>query len=434
MYTRNSTNLKSLLFDNRTVKQTILKNTFWLGITEVFTGLVNFFIAVWIARYFGPAVYGQWAFALSFVTLFSVFVDFGFSALTVREIARDKSKTAQYIDNILAMKLVLGLISLGLIVLIIQFSGKEPEAVKLLYFLGIYSVIGTFAAFFQSIFRANEKMQYEAACRFFQAVCLLGLVAFFIFNKGSILTISYAHLGAALIGTVISLGAIRSCFSKFFLKIDFKICQEIFSKAWPFGLGYIAIALYSYIDSVMIGAMKSNEEVGWYNAACKLVLLFPVFSYLITNSAYPAIARLFASSLKELSYLLRLLNKLLLAVTVPISIAGVFLAPLIIKFFYGKSYNPGILVFQIAIWSIIFNSLSSIYGSALNACDKQKKSLIGVASGAVLNIILNLFLIPPFSIYGAATAVVITQAWIFLHMYFTFNKEIFGSWFRGKIT
>jgi len=110
----------------------------------------------------------------------------------------------------------------------------------------------------------------------------------------------------------------------------------------------------------------------------------------------------------------------------------VFSAPLIIKFFYGKSYNPGILVFQIAIWSIIFNSLSSIYGSALNACDQQKKSLIGVASGAVLNIILNLFLIPPFGIYGAAAAVVITQVWIFLYMYFTFNKEILAVGLRGE--
>ena len=93
-------NIKSLLFDNKTIKQTIFKNTFWLGVAEVVQKGVGFLIVVWLARHFGPATYGQWAFALSFVALFAVLADFGFSTLTVREVARDKLKTAQYINNI----------------------------------------------------------------------------------------------------------------------------------------------------------------------------------------------------------------------------------------------------------------------------------------------------------------------------------------------
>ena len=428
-------NIKSLLLDSRSIKQTIFKNTFWLAVAEIIQKVVGFLIIVWLARHFGPATYGQWAFALSFVALFAVLSDFGFSTLTIREIARDKSKTVQYIDNVIVMKLILGLITLGLIALVIYFLGKKPEVVKLVYFLGIYAVINTFTTFFQSIFRANEKMQYETVCRVVESLSLLGLVAFFILNKGSILTISYAYLGAALIGTVFSLGVIWRYFSRFFLKIDIKICKEILSEAWPFALTFIAISIYSYIDSVIIGVMKSNEEVGWYNAAYKLVLSIPIFtSYLVTNSTYPIMARLFKVSLKKLSDLLQLLNKLLLAITIPISVVGMLLASPLIKFFYGPNYKPGILVLQILIWSTIFISLSSIYGSALNACDRQKKSLIGVGSGAVISILLNLILIPKFSLYGAAMAVIITQLWIFLYMYFTFNKEIFGSWFRRKIT
>jgi len=132
---RSFTDIKSLLLDNRSIKQTVFKNTFWLVMAEVIQGGIVFVITIWLARHFGPAIYGKFAFALSFVMLFSVLADFGFGTLTVREIARDKSKTAQYIDNIIAMKFVLGLITLGLIVLVIQFFGKEPEVVKLVYFL-----------------------------------------------------------------------------------------------------------------------------------------------------------------------------------------------------------------------------------------------------------------------------------------------------------
>lgn len=86
MNIKNFTNLKSHLLDNRTLKQTIFKNIFWLGLAEVIQKGISFIVVVWLARYFGPTIYGQWAFALSFVAIFSVFADFGFGTLTVREI------------------------------------------------------------------------------------------------------------------------------------------------------------------------------------------------------------------------------------------------------------------------------------------------------------------------------------------------------------
>ncbi|MHA1380609.1 MAG: oligosaccharide flippase family protein [Candidatus Helarchaeota archaeon] len=88
----NSINLKSLLFENKTIKQTIFKNTFWLGLTGVIQKGVSFLVIVWLARYFGPVIYGKWAFALSFTALFAFLPNFGFGLLTIRELARDKFK------------------------------------------------------------------------------------------------------------------------------------------------------------------------------------------------------------------------------------------------------------------------------------------------------------------------------------------------------
>src|SRR6185503_16083283 len=99
--------IKSSLFENKTLHQTIFKNTFWLLGAEVFTKIIGFFTVIWLARHYGPAAFGKFEYALSVVSIFAIFADFGFSTLIIRDIARDKSKLAQYIDNILVIKFVL---------------------------------------------------------------------------------------------------------------------------------------------------------------------------------------------------------------------------------------------------------------------------------------------------------------------------------------
>jgi len=437
MNIRNFNEVKSIFFDNKTLKQTVFKNTFWLAIAEVVQKGVGFLVVIWLARHFGPAIYGQWAFALSFVALFAIFADFGFGTLTVREIARDKSKTSQYIDNIVAMKLILGLITLGLVALVIQFLGKETQVVKLVYFLGIYAVVSTFSSFFQSIFRANEKMQYETICRAIQSLSLLGLVAFFILNKGSILTISYAYIGAALIGAIISLGAIWRYFSKFFLKIDFKICREILKEAWPFALSAIAILIYYRIDTVMLGVFKENEAVGYYNAAYNIILLIITGVSLLVIATFPTLSNFYKYSIEKFKKNINLFFQLIFLTSFPLIILIFFLAKPIINVVYGKEFvefSPVIL--QILIWSVLILYNYAIFAIGLSASDKQRTYLKGVILGATFNTLTNLVVIPKYSYYGAATTTVLTEIVVCSYMsyrFLNFNRIKLPTSFIKKI-
>ena len=71
-----SINVKSLLFENKGLKQTIFKNTFWLALAEAITNFSKLFLIVYVARIFGVTEYGKFTFALSFVSLFSILSDF----------------------------------------------------------------------------------------------------------------------------------------------------------------------------------------------------------------------------------------------------------------------------------------------------------------------------------------------------------------------
>ena len=409
MNIRNFNEVKSIFFDNKTLKQTVFKNTFWLAIAEVVQKGVGFLVVIWLARHFGPAIYGQWAFALSFVALFAIFADFGFGTLTVREIARDKSKTSQYIDNIVAMKLILGLITLGLVALVIQFLGKETQVVKLVYFLGIYAVVSTFSSFFQSIFRANEKMQYETICRAIQSLSLLGLVAFFILNKGSILTISYAYIGAALIGAIISLGAIWRYFSKFFLKIDFKICREILKEAWPFALSGLIVIAYLRIGIIFLSLIKTDQAVGWYNAAFNLMLAFTVVPQLFMLSVYPRLSIFFKESVPRFKELYKKCLKFIFFISIVLFPLLFILARPIISFLYGPSYQETIVAFKIVLWVGFFSFLSCVFLYTLNAMNRQiiYTKVTSICLG--VNLILCLILIPTYSYIGLSIGAVITE-------------------------
>jgi len=417
-------NIRKLFFKNVGARQTIFKNVFWLAVSTVISSGVGFIIVIWLARHFGPAIYGQWAFALHYVALFSIFTTFGLNILTIREISRDKTKTAQYIDNIIAIKLILGLITLGLIAFIIQFLGKNPETVRLVYFLGLYIVISSFVIFFQSIFRANEKMQYETACYGLQSATLLGLVALFILKGDSIITISYAYIGASLVTVLFSLVSIWQRFSKFFLKIDFNVCKKLFSEAWPYGLSYVAVSIYCSIDSVMLGVIKSNQEVGWYSAAYKVVLFAQMFGLVVWRSFFPQLCQKYKESLESLKTIVKKFAKVMHFFAWPIAFGGTLLAGQIIIFFYGEEYLPGKLAFQILIWTTAIIFISSIYYEPIKAADRPKLYLIGVGVGAILNVILNFLLIPVWSLNGAAVATLLTNIAIMIFMYIQLNKLI----------
>ena len=190
---------KGFLFENKTTGQTIAKNTFWLFLAEGVNKGLMFFLTILLARYLGAEGYGQFAFAMSFTALFSVFADFGLSTLTIREVARNNKLAKKYVNNISVMKLFLGVITFSLIVGTIQFIRKSSDVNLLIYLFAGYIIINSFNNFFRSIFRAFEKMQYEAYSKIIQGLTLFGFGLYFLLNRFSTAYIVSAYIFASLI-------------------------------------------------------------------------------------------------------------------------------------------------------------------------------------------------------------------------------------------
>ena len=425
---------KSFLFHNQTLKQTLLKNSFWLVLAEAIDSGIGFLIIVWLARNFGPEHYGQWAFALSFVSFFVILADFGLSVLVVREVARDKNRAPEYIDNILAIKMVFGLITLALIALAIQFFGKSPMEKTLVYFLGLYTVINTFGAFFHAIFKAYEKMQYETLTRIIQSVSLLALCSFFILAGKAIIFVSYAYLISAMVGVLVSLVFVWHYFSKFFLKLDWQVCKRIFQESWSIGLSSLTVVVLYYFAPVVLGMVKSSKEVALYNIAFNTSFLIGPLSTILFSSFLPGLSRAFHSDKKELHELCGRALQTYFFFVFPYAIGGLIIATQLISFLYTWSYIGAVMPFQMLVLGNAIGFISSAFSGFLLAFDKQKSLFFFTLVGAVVNIILNIIFIPWQGVLGATIVYFLSATIVFILIYHEVNKVMVSKIFWASMT
>ncbi len=420
--------LRYYLTQNNAPNQTIFKNTFWLFLAEFFRSGIRFLVQILIARKLGAEGFGLFAFALSFAGIFAFLADFGFSTLVLRNIARDKTEMKEYFDNIIFIKTVLGIAVFLLIIFSAQLLSFDSSTNILIYLAGAVAIINTFSDFFRSFFRAFEKMQWEAFSKIAEGILLALVIGFLIFNNAGLKEIFYGYIFAEVIILIVNLLILKLRFLKEGLFKKYKInrgkIKYILKESAPLVFSAVFISIYYYIDQIMLGIISTKTDLGYYSAAQRIVYGLSMFYMIIAISFSPQITYFFKEDKKQLKLLLEKMNRIMLAIAIPIGIGGTVFAPEIINFIFGNEYARSILAFQILIWSQAIVFVSACYGNALIMCNKQDKYLYGVALGAIINIILNYILIIKYSLYGASVATVITQIVIFIYMHKILNKNI----------
>ena len=404
--------------------QRIAKNSGFLFLGDVIGKVLHLFLIIFIARYLGDVGYGKYAFAFAFTSLFIFFSDLGLSVLSIREIARDTSKADEYLTNVSFIKLILSLIMIALIVLVINLMSYPQDTTLAVYIVGLIVVFTSFTQFFRSLFRAFERMEYEAITRIIENALVVG-VALSILSLGyGLIELVSAILIAQFFVFLFTLAVLVKKFVRPKLTFDFSLSKQLIKSAIPFALSSIFLTIYFQVDTVMLSVMKGDAVVGWYNAAYQLVLGIMFIPGAFVGSLYPIMSKYFNSSNDSLRIAYEKSFKYLLILALPLGIGTTLLADKIILLLYGNVFIHSIIALQILIWagSLIF--LTSLAGHALVSIDKQAIDAKNMGIGALLNIILNLLLIPTYSYIGAGIATVITELTIFVLHYHCLQRHL----------
>ena len=431
-------NPRKFFLENLGVRQTIFKNTFWLAVAEAVSRFLKLILIIYVARILGATEYGKFNFALAFVALFAVFSDFGLSQITTRELSRDNEREKE-LPSLFSLKILLGLGTLLLILIGSFLITPEPVIRRLIWILGIYTVISNFGAIIFAFFQARQKMEYQAMTKILEAILVTAAGFFVIFYFPSVTNLSYSYLFAGLTALIFIL--IFFHFKVYKLHLDWQksIWQRFLSMSWPLALAGIFGGIYTQTDSVVMGYLGQLTQTGWYQAAYKIIGVTLIPTGLISQSFFPALSLAFSQSkdynppttsshspkgerAPRLQKIWNYFMDLMIILAIPIVVGGIVLGPRIIDFIYDPSYFPSILAFQILILMAGTSFLCSPFGQILVVANQQKKLLWITLSGAIVNVILNLILIPRYSLYGAAAATVATSVLIlFLLFKFTAN-------------
>ena len=390
-----------------------------LSFSEIVLRLISFFIIIYLARVLGAADFGKISFAQTLILYFMLITNLGLDTLGVREIARGKDNIVNYTGNIITLKLFLAIFSFCLMLVFVNFIHKSFQVKYLIIFYG-FSLFPS-ALLLEWFFRGVERMEFIGISRILGKLPYALLVVFLVKSSKQLLLIPYLSLSGSLIAIGFLIYIFTKQYGKFKLVFNLSRWKSLIRQALPIGASSIMIQIYYNFDIVMLGFMKGDKVVGCYNAAYRVILFAWMFFPLFIHAIFPLMSRYYKESQEKLKILISSSTRLLSIIGLPLGVGGTILAKPIMRLLYGEGFDNGIIAFQILIWSVVIICLRCTYEQSFLACDKEKRYMFGVMSGALTNIGLNLILIPFFGLKGAAVATVISEFVFSLYLFFYFR-------------
>ncbi|RLG31380.1 hypothetical protein DRN97_09420 [Methanosarcinales archaeon] len=396
--------------------QRIAKNFLSLLLSRVIGYIFGFLFVVYVARYLGAQRFGILSFAIAFTSLFGILNDFGLQQYMTRQIARNKLLIHKFLGNIAIVKLVLVVVNSLIMLLIVASFGYSCYAIQVIYIMVVTIALKAFIIMAYAIFQAYEKMHYIAVGQFLESTLKFFGALFVVSKRLDLVFLALILFASIFVVFCVSFSLIFIKFSNAEIQLDIDFIKKTLRQALPFGLSGLFITVYYYIDTLMLSYMIPHSEkiIGWYNAAYRLILILIAFPSLYVTAIFPVMARMFKESASSLQFILERSMKYILFLSLPISFGVAVCADVIIKIVFGGDYLPSAVVLRILSWSFLFASVGAIFGYLLNAIDRQSTLTRIVGIGMVLNLLLNLLLIPYYSYLGASIATNVTRLCVIL--------------------
>ncbi len=378
------------------------------------------FIYFWfISNQLFPEDLGKYVFALSFTTLFSIFIDLGLSPVLTREAAKDKQRANDFLRNVIGLKLPLAVMTIIAATLVITFSGKSADVLLLVYLAIIIMTLDSFSLSFWVTFRAHLNLFYESLGVIAVQIIIFTLGITALLTTGAVAYLMLALLAASTFNFILALLLLKLKL-KFTLapKIDAEVVKYFLKIIPAFALAGIFVKIYNTADSVLLSFLTGDAAVGFFAVPAKVVYAFQqVIPAAFAAVIFPAFSYYHASAREKLASTFEKAFSYLTIISLPLAAGLVLLAPEIINLVW-KSYTPVIPTFVVMALAIPFIFLAFPTGHLLNATDQQRRTTLNRGIIVVLAVGLNIALIPRFSFFGTGVTFLITNVLLlFMDLY-----------------
>ncbi len=388
----------------------IVKNTAVFTLAMVGQKIISFFYFFYLSNRFGPEKMGAWVWALSYSALFGVFSDLGLSSILARESARHEDRAGRLLNATLFIKIPLLILTILLGAIILYFSNRSREVIFLIVVTFFVLTMDAFIVTFYAIPRAMQNLRYESLGVFiFQIIDLV----FGIILWETTQSINWVIGSLALAGFFNLVYSFLIVKRKFGINPRFLYDRESINhmlRVLPaFAVAGIVIKIYNSADSVLLGYLSLEVNVGLYSIPAKVMTaLQSLIPGVFVAAIYPSMSNYYYHARERLNSLFEKSFIYMFLISLPMAVGLATLARDIILHIWPR-YEAAITSFAVMSLTLPFIFLAYPTGNLLNASDRQKITTTNRIIITIINIVLNFLLIPRLGVLGAALAFLITN-------------------------
>ncbi len=386
----------------------IIKNTSATVIIRGLFGVVRIVILLLIARKFGPIEFGYISLAVPFIEIFKVAADLGIDTVSIKRIAVDERGAENFLNNILAIKVLLSTISILVAPILFYLIYRNVRSIEILFVVASSIFTGLLINAFNSYFQAKLSMMKIVMSNVI-GVTIYGLLTL----AGMVLDVPLIILVAAIpISEFVTLYMITRLYSTqhpVHLEFDFPLIRSTLKESIYVGISGIIVVIYLRLDGLMIGSYLGEGAVGEYAVASRIVEPFLLIFSSLSIALYASLSGLWSGdNTKEA-------RKTIIRVMVPaagIAIVGALVLSLFVPSLVAKiwkGYENSGAVLQVLGWSLIFKAVNMQLTAIMNSLGKFRIITIIASINLVMCVVFNIIFLQKFGIRGGAMTVVLVE-------------------------
>ena len=384
----------------------------------------------------GDASYGTYQALFNFSYLFYILLDLGITNFNSRAVAQDPKNLSKHFGGLTEIKLLLGLLYACVIFVVGYFCGyNEGLKLKLLFWCGLNQILLSFILFLRSNIQGLLLFKQDSILSVFDRVlaivimCLVLWSGWFPRERFNAIWYLQAQTLAYICTLLFALTVVLRHAENISFKINIQFFKEILKQSLPFALLVLLMSVYSRIEPVLLERLLDDKgiQAGIYSRAYRLfdagnnisnlfaIMLLPMFTATIKNKT-------------ELNNLIKTSFNVIVAMAGIVLVLCVFFNHEIMQMMYNPEeaethaayylrINQYAKVFPLLMGSFFCLSTTYVFGTLLTANGSLKQLNIVAAAGVVINILLNLIIIPRFQAFGAACTSLFVQTFTALLQY-----------------
>lgn len=392
------------------MKQKLIKNISWLffdKIIRIFGGLI---VGIWVARYLGPSDFGVLNYALAYTALFMLFVKLGLDQIIVREVVKKPKLTNYMMGTAFGLKLIGSIIAIVLVYVSLIFV-ETDSITKIVIFIVSVGFILQSVDVIDFFYQSKVLSKYVVIARNSAFIISSLLKVYFIVYEYSVVYFALANvIDLAFSGLFLATIYKNTGHSIRKWRFSTKKAIELLKFSWPLALSIFLISIHMKIDQVMIGNMLNTEQVGIYSVAVRLTEFWIFTPGILVSTLMPYFVNLRETNNKLYHYRLLQLYSLMFWMGVFVGIVTIVWGEDIIRLLFGEAYVGAYAALVFNIWNGIFISQVIARGIWMISENLQIYRLYNNVIIVVVNVGMNILLIPKFGIAGAAIATLLTQS------------------------